>query len=608
MVHCDRCHARHGRSRARDYCRATMVVGELRQSATSAHDPARDLLRAFFVGWRANAAGRLLFRPHESDSGTQDATRAFFSEGGWSLKRLVTDRSEKVKDESSASEPAPNEPAMISGDKRRIRKLIARYWAGIVILVIALLLWAPRLSGPINLRWDASTYYLLGTALAEGKGYRLLNEPGEIEAVQYPPLLPLIVAAHQRVLGTSDYFKVGSALRLTYFVLSTLFLLAAYALARRLLSPLYALLVAAITALSYLSFLELSDVLYAEIPFALVTIGFLLCHQRSGQPFFAAVSALLGIAAYLLRTAGLALLLAWIAESLIRRRFRQAAVRATISALPVLLWQVHIWRVTASNEYHHPAYHYQRADYQYANVTYGKNSRLVDPFRPELGHARFRDLGGRLVRNIASVPGAVGRSAVVPQGFVPYLLSQLQQSLHVRLSSKSRKLLLDAFSPCMFAAGLLALAGWILVATGRQWFLALYFAFTVAMIVITPFQNQFWRYLAPVTPLTLIFLFVALIAIRNWLRCLRWGRIASVLVVTVPPVGVLLVQVVLATHLFQIMHPVRYYDAAGRELVFKLIEYGSEWQALDPAFEWIRRNGAADAVIATTVRHLAHVR
>ena len=91
---------------------------------------------------------------------------------------MVTDRSEKVKDESSASEPAPNEPATISGDKRRIRKLIARYWAGIVILVIALLLWAPRLSGPINLRWDASTYYLLGTALAEGKGYRLLNEPG----------------------------------------------------------------------------------------------------------------------------------------------------------------------------------------------------------------------------------------------------------------------------------------------------------------------------------------------------------------------------------------------------------------------------------------------
>ena len=112
-----------------------------------------------------------------------------------------------------------------------------------------LALWAPRLTGPINFRWDGSAYYILGTALAEGKGYRLLNEPGEIQAVQYPPLLPMIVAAHQWIMGTNDYFKVGCALRLTYFVLSGLFLLMAYALARRTLSPFYALLVGVITAL-----------------------------------------------------------------------------------------------------------------------------------------------------------------------------------------------------------------------------------------------------------------------------------------------------------------------------------------------------------------------
>ena len=62
---------------------------------------------------------------------------------------------------------------------------------GAVLLLIWLAVSIPRLNGPIDLRWDASTYYVLGTALAEGKGYRLLNEPGEIEAVQYPPLSPL---------------------------------------------------------------------------------------------------------------------------------------------------------------------------------------------------------------------------------------------------------------------------------------------------------------------------------------------------------------------------------------------------------------------------------
>ena len=58
-----------------------------------------------------------------------------------------------------------------------------------ILLLLALntALWAPRAYGPIELRWDAGVYYVLGTSLAEGKGYRLLNEPGEIRAVKYPP-------------------------------------------------------------------------------------------------------------------------------------------------------------------------------------------------------------------------------------------------------------------------------------------------------------------------------------------------------------------------------------------------------------------------------------
>src|SRR5205814_1053332 len=68
-----------------------------------------------------------------------------------------------------------------------------------VLLLVCIVIWIPRFTGPINFRWDASAYYILGTALSQGHGYRLLNEPGEIEAVQYPPLLPMIVAAVQSV-------------------------------------------------------------------------------------------------------------------------------------------------------------------------------------------------------------------------------------------------------------------------------------------------------------------------------------------------------------------------------------------------------------------------
>ena len=478
------------------------------------------------------------------------------------------------------------------------------------LLLVCIAIWIPRLTGPINFRWDASAYYILGTALSEGHGYRLLNEPGEIEAVQYPPLLPMMVAALQRIFGTSDFFKVGCALRLAYFLFSVLLLLMAYALARKFLSPAYALIVGVIMALSFSTIIEPSDVLYADLPFALVALAFLLCQQKSDRPVFAAASAILATAVYLLRTAGIALLLAWVVESLVRRRFRQAALRVVISIIPILLWQGYVWQVTQSDEYRHPTYSYQRADYYYPNVTYAANSRLIDPFRPELGHIQFYDLVGRLARNIAAVPLGLGESTIVRTWYAPSFLSLLHQTLRVPGSGTWRKLTSGALSTALFAFGLLALIGAILVARGRQWFLSLYFGITVATIVVTPWQNQFWRYLAPVAPLTLIFAFLSLFAIRGWLRSqsLKSAYIASGLVTVISPAVILLVQSAAVAHTFRSMGPVSYYDPTGRERVFKLIDYGSEWHALDPAYEWIRRNGATRGVIATTVPHLAYLR
>lgn len=480
----------------------------------------------------------------------------------------------------------------------------------IVLLLVWAGLWAPRLHGPINYRWDASVYYILGTALAEGKGYRLLNEPGEIQAVQYPPLLPLTVALHQRILGTSDYFKVGCALRFTYCILSGLFLLMAYVLARRFLSPLYALLVGIISALSFSSFLEPSDVLYADMPFAVVTTAFLLCQQRRDGKMVTVVSGVLAAAAYLLRTAGIALLLAWVAQASIRRQWRRALVRAAISTLPLLLWQCYVSGVTGSYDYRHPAYSYQRADYNYPNVTYTANSRLKNPFRPELGYVGMAELVGRSLWNLGALPVAIGESTIVRIWSAPFFSRQLHQALRIPLSHNSRKLVAHILRCSLFAVGLLALGGAILVATGSHWFFSLYFSATLIIVVLTPWQDQFWRYLAPMAPVTMIFFFLALFAFRRRLRShgLRWATPAGPFVMAVPVAAILLAQGAAASHFFASMGPASYYDSAGREEVFKLLDYGSEWHALDPCFEWIRQNAVPNGVIATTIPHLAYLR
>ena len=334
-----------------------------------------------------------------------------------------------------------------------------------------------------------------------------------------------------------------------------------------------------------------------------------LSQQKSDRPLFAFASGVFAVAAYLLRTAGIALLLAWIAESVLRRRFRQAALRAAVSALPVLLWQGYVWRVTHGDEYRHPVYSYQRAAYNYPNVTYGENSRLVAPFQPELGHIRANDLVRRVARNVAAVPIALGESAVVPQWFVSFLSRGLR-SLHLPMLHQWSQLLSAGFYSGLFAVGLLALIGALLVANGARWFLSLYFAITLGIVVITPWQDQFWRYLASMTPLILIFLFVTFSALRNWIDSfgLQRRKTAGVLVTIVPVVTILVVQTAVAVHVFRARTPVSYYNATGQEEVLRLLDYGSEWHALDPAFQWIRSHARADAVIATTVPHLAYLR
>ena len=135
----------------------------------------------------------------------------------------------------------------------------------------------------------------------------------------------------------------------------------------------------------------LSDLLFAELPFAVVSVVFVLV-AGSGLPTSRPwvremASFVLAAAGLFLRTIGVALLAAWVMEALIRRRWQLAVARGALAIVPIALWQAHVERVRASDEYRHPAYNYQRAPYQYYNVSYAENVLLIDPFRPELGTA-----------------------------------------------------------------------------------------------------------------------------------------------------------------------------------------------------------------------------
>ena len=287
-----------------------------------------------------------------------------------------------------------------------------------------------------------------------------------------------------------------------------------------------------------------------------------------------------------------------------RHRWKQAAIRAAVAVVPILAWQCYIWQVTHSEEYQHPVYPYQRAAYYYPNVTYSENSSLKDPFQPELGRTKTSDLFTRIARNVLAIPVALGESSWIGRPLLRYPLLKLS-----RVIPGSQRVVLPVLDICLFAVGLGALAGAVLIARRDEWFLSLYFGLTLAIVVLTPWQSQFWRYLSPIAPLIIIFFIVALRTGRDAVghRFTKPVAVPNVLIAVLLS-AMLLVQAGIAFVFLRNLLPVSYYDSHEREHTFRALTYEPHWHALDRAFEWIRRNGKTNAIVATSVPQLAYLR
>ena len=139
--------------------------------------------------------------------------------------------------------------------------------------------------------------------------------------------------------------------------------------------------------------------------------------------------------------------------------------------------------------------------------------------------------------------------------------------------------------------------------------LALVFGVTIAVVVLTPWQNQFWRYLGPVAPLTLIFSLSAMLLVcqRIGRMGVSWNRI-GLGVMAIVLGGTLCLQGIVAQRLLGDMPLVSYFDATGKERRMHVLAYGGDWAALDVAFQWLRTRAAKDTIVATAVPQLAYLR
>jgi hypothetical protein len=469
-----------------------------------------------------------------------------------------------------------------------------------LLVALVLALWIPRWNGPIDLRYDAGAYYVLGTSLAEGRGYRLTNEPGDIQAVQYPPLLPAFVAAHQRLLRTSDPLRVGPVLRLSFLVLSVLYALATYAMARQFLEASWALLVAAVTSLQHFT-VFLSDLCFAELPFGLATVLFVAVYRGSHAARLPLLM-LLGLAEFFLRSAGIALLAAWIVDAWLHRRRSESALALLTAVVAVAGWNSYVRGVVSGVEYQRPVYGYQRAGYQYYNVPYAQNLELVDPFRPELGTLSASALVRRVLVNAVSVVPRLGEAVSASRELLAYALSRL----HHRLPSKYA-FELFLLAPVTVLGGLVVL-GLVLLARKGDWLVPLYAAASVFLICLTPWPRQFTRYLSPLTP----FLAIAASAVvstsstsadparRQQQRLLLGSAMA---------IFVLLAEGLVLRVTFRTFYrPASFTNPEGKRASSRLFYYDRHWAAHAASLDWLGKTASPHDVVATSTPHWSYLR
>jgi len=481
-----------------------------------------------------------------------------------------------------------------------------RSWRGDAIavgllLVMIVLIWLPRLRGPIDLRWDAAVYYTTGTAIYEGKGYRLLSEPGEALAVQYPPLLPTVVAAVQWACGTSDYLVVGPWLRIIYAGVYALYVLGSYALARRLFAPWIAFSIALLVALNFQT-IFMSDLLFSEIPFAVCVLGLILLNRYSDRAGGVVGQALCAWAAFLFRSAGLALLVAWVGDSLMRRKWKQAALRALLAAVPFVAWQGYVASVQRSPGYVQPAYEFQRAAYQYYNVPYAENLKLTDPFAPELGRTTKAELVKRVVVQTPDIVRGFGQAMLSSPSHWRGAANKAAKSLGI---PPQPRIVARATQAIVWVLGVGVAVGIVVLLWQREWLIGLFIITAAGLTATTPWPAQFGRYLSPTTPLLLI----ALATAMTWL----WQRVRRTQPTTVyadqtprrQPLlaialaGVLLVHGVVVLDMYRPFVKAALGRGATGATDGQLFYAGEDWRMYDDAVAWVKANVPADAIVVT---------
>ena len=212
---------------------------------------------------------------------------------------------------------------------------------GIAVLAVMLLAITPW---PVGVFYDDGIYLILAKSLASGEGYRYLNLPGAPSATRYPPAWPAVLAVlwkiSPRFPDNVDLFKAANGVCLALAAAG----LVHYGRARLGLAAWVS--VAAVCAFTLaIPVVATATVLFSEPLFLALLAPALLVGERAverpGRRVLLLAALLAGLLT-LVRTIGVALIVAVVLGLVFRRRYSAAAVFAAAAGLVLLPWQLFI--------------------------------------------------------------------------------------------------------------------------------------------------------------------------------------------------------------------------------------------------------------------------
>ena len=462
-----------------------------------------------------------------------------------------------------------------------MKRLLGLMPAFIVVLVLAPI-YLMRLDRVAGMVVDDAWYVLLAKALADGRGYELINAPLAGILPGYPPGFPALL---------SFVFRIRPEFPANLWLLKSVSLAAMLGVAvlsywyfhrlRQLPRHLAALAAIGVGATPAFVFLATSTVM-SECVFTLAQLGAVaVAHRAIDEPAertrLAIVAALLGAATVLIRSVGVGVVAAVFLCFVKERQWKRASAFAVVVALFVAPWLLY-------TRAHAPTVEHQQIHRGSLVYGYGEQFWMRWAGSATSGRVTAADLPDRIVTNLVDISGrSVGGI------FAPVLLRPPEESGEEVVSLAGRvswTFVGIGGLPANMAVSLLlsAVVLWGFVRTARERVTVAEILVPVSLVITVLWPFWSFRFVLPLTPFLYLY-FVKGLTLSPTLPVARIALLTAI--------------------------GLNLYDHAGYVSTLRSepqrIDWLSKFNELETSLDWMKAHLDKDAIVAATNPALVHL-